>query len=135
VASGLTSASFSSTSLAESTPYYFRVQAVDAAGASASSAQADATTLVGGTATTPCANAITMTSSQSGSFNTTDAVCFRIDATIAGWGCSNFDGRTVAVNNLTVHCGEMPLPAKWSDGYTYFSVSAGSYPWASLYYW
>lgn len=137
---GLTSASYSSIGLADSTTYYFRVQAVDAAGSSELSSQADATTLDGETGdgetgTTPCENAITMTSGQSGNFNTTDAVCLRTSATIAGWGCSNFDGRTVAVNNVAVSCGEMPLPAKWSDGYYYFSVSAGSYPWASLYYW
>jgi cellulose 1,4-beta-cellobiosidase len=46
VATGLTTTSFSSTSLTASTTYYFRVQAVDAAG-SATSAQAQATTQAG----------------------------------------------------------------------------------------
>ena len=84
---------------------------------------------------TPCANPITFTNGQSGNFNTTGAVCYRTAANIAGWGCYNFDGRTVAVNNTATTCGKMPLPAKWSDGYSYFAVSGGTYPWAGLYYW
>jgi endoglucanase len=87
----------------------------------------------GGTA--PCANAITMTSTQSGNLNTTGAACYRTNATVNGWGCSNFDGRTVKVNGTALACGAMPLPAKWSDGYYYFDISAGSYTWASFYYW
>jgi len=88
----------------------------------------------GGTA--PCANPITFTS-QSGNFNTTAAVCLRTSATVYGWGCSNFDGRTVSVNGgATATCGAGPFPlAKSADGYTYFAVTAGTYPWASLYAW
>jgi beta-glucosidase len=90
-----------------------------------------------GTATTPCANPVTF-SFQSGNFNTTGAVCLRTASAVNGWGCSNFDGRTVKVNDgtATSSCGAGPFPlAKWSDGYTYFSVSAGTYAWASLYFW
>jgi hypothetical protein len=91
----------------------------------------------GGGTGTACANPITITNGQSGNFNTTGAVCLRTGANVNGWGCSNFAGRTVALNGTTVSCGAMPqIPlAKLSDGYTYFSVSAGTYPWASLYYW
>jgi len=87
----------------------------------------------GGTA--PCANAITLATSQSGNFNTTGAVCYRTSANVNGWGCSNFDGRTVKVNGVAKTCGQTPMPAKWSDGYYYFDVSAGAYSWAALYYW
>jgi hypothetical protein len=89
----------------------------------------------GGTA--PCANPVTFTS-QSGNFNTAGAICLRTSATVNGWGCSNFDGRTVSVNGGTATgtCGAGPLPlAKYTDGYTYFSVTAGTYSWASLYTW
>jgi endo-1,4-beta-xylanase len=89
----------------------------------------------GGGGTTPCANPITMTGGQSGNFNTTGAVCLRTSATVNGWGCSNFTGRTVKVNNVAMTCGQTPLPAKWSDGYLYFDVSAGSLTYASLFYW
>jgi endoglucanase len=87
------------------------------------------TTGTGGT----CANAITFTS-NTGNFNTTGAVCYRTSATINGWGCSNFDGRTVSVGGVPRTCGQLPL-ARSSDGFTYFSVTAGTFPWASLYTW
>ena len=89
----------------------------------------------GGTA--PCANAITFTGNTN-NFNTTGAVCYRTNAQINGWGCYNMDGRTIRINSNTTAtaCGAGPLPlAKHSDGYTYFSVSAGSYAWAGLYAW
>ncbi|HYD42592.1 MAG TPA: glycosyl hydrolase family 8 [Anaeromyxobacter sp.] len=84
--------------------------------------------------TAPCANAITLTSGNSGNFNTTGAVCYRTSANVAGWGCYNMTGRTVSVNNVAVACGAA-LPAKWSDGYYYFAFTAGQYPWAGFYYW
>ena len=55
-----------------------------------------------------------------------------------GWGCSSFAGRTVSVNGgaPTATCGAGPFPLpRADDGYTYFSVSAGPYTWASLYAW
>ncbi len=69
---------------------------------------------------------------QSGNFNTTGAVCFTVSTNINGWGCSNIDGRTVTVNGTAVTCGRLPLPG--SAPYT-FSFTAGSYPWASFYWW
>ena len=86
---------------------------------------------------TPCSNPITFTN-QSGNFNTTGAVCLRTSAAVNGWGCSNFAGRTVSVNGgaATSTCGAGPFPLpKAADGYTYFSVTAGTYSWASLYSW
>jgi predicted carbohydrate-binding protein with CBM5 and CBM33 domain len=85
----------------------------------------------------PCANPVTFTN-QSGNFNTAGAICLRTSATVSGWGCSNFQGRTVSVSGgaATSTCGAGPFPLpKASDGYTYFSVSAGTYTWASLYTW
>lgn len=86
----------------------------------------------GGTGGT-CANPITFTN-QTGNFNTTGAACYRTNANIAGWGCSNFDGRTLTVGGVARSCGQLPL-TRWSDGYYYFSITGGTYPWASLYSW
>jgi len=86
----------------------------------------------------PCANPVTMSGGQSGNFNTTGALCLRTTATVQGWGCSSFDGRTVSVNGgaAATSCGGGPLPlARMADGYTYFAIGAGAYAWASLYYW
>jgi hypothetical protein len=57
---------------------------------------------------------------------------------VRGWGCSSFEGRTVSVNGgaATSACGAGPFPLpKMSDGYTYFAISAGQYPWSTLYAW
>jgi endoglucanase len=86
----------------------------------------------GGTGTT-CANPVTFTN-QSGNFNTTGAVCYRTSQNIAGWGCSNFDGRTLTVGGVARSCGQLPL-TRAADGYYYFAVTAGQFPWASLYAW
>ncbi len=86
---------------------------------------------------TPCANPVTFTA-NTGNFNTTAAACYRTSQAINGWGCANFGGRTVSVNGgtATSTCGAGPFPlAKSADGYTYFSVTAGTYPWASIYLW
>ncbi|HYD42153.1 MAG TPA: cellulase family glycosylhydrolase [Anaeromyxobacter sp.] len=89
-----------------------------------------------GTGTTPCANPVTFTS-NTGNFNTTGAVCYRTAQRVNGWGCSNFAGRTVSVNGgtATATCGAGPFPLAQVGGYTYFSATAGSYPWASIYIW
>jgi endoglucanase len=86
----------------------------------------------GGTGGT-CANPVTFTS-QSGNFNTTGAVCYRTNMNIQGWGCSNFDGRTLTVGGQARTCGQLPL-TRSADGYYYFAVTAGQFPWASLYAW
>lgn len=82
---------------------------------------------------TTCSNPVTF-SGNTGNFNTTGAVCYRTNATINGWGCYNFDGRTVTVGGEARTCAQMPL-TRSSDGYYYFSVSGGTYPWAGLYTW
>lgn len=80
-----------------------------------------------------CSNPITF-SGNTGNFGTTGAVCYRTNATINGWGCYNFDGRTVTVGGQARTCAQMPL-TRSSDGYYYFSVSGGTFPWAGLYTW
>jgi uncharacterized repeat protein (TIGR02543 family) len=90
-----------------------------------------------GGGTTPCANPVTF-ATNTGNFNSAGAMCYRTNVAINGWGCSNFAGRTVSVNGgaATGTCGAGPFPlAKASDGYTYFSATAGTYPWANLYVW
>ncbi len=86
----------------------------------------------GGTGGT-CSNPVTF-SGNSGNFNTTGAVCYRTNANISGWGCYNFDGRTLTVGGVARSCGQMPL-TRAADGYYYFAVTAGQYPWAGLYTW
>jgi hypothetical protein len=80
-----------------------------------------------------CANPITFTG-NSGNFNTTGAVCYRTNANINGWGCYNFDGRALTVGGVARTCAQMPL-TRAADGYYYFAVSAGQYPWAGLFTW
>jgi len=80
-----------------------------------------------------CANPVTFTG-NSGNFNTTGAVCYRTNANINGWGCYNFDGRTLTVGGVARTCGQMPL-TRAADGYYYFSASAGQFPWAGLFAW
>jgi hypothetical protein len=134
VASSLSATTFTDTGLTDGTTYYYEVSATDSQGTSAASAQVSATPSAA-PPSTPCANPETLTGGQSGSFNTTGPVCARIAAPINGWGCSSFDERTISVDGTPVTCDEMPLPAPWSDGYYYFSVSAGEYAWAGLYWW
>ncbi|HEY5810060.1 MAG TPA: GDSL-type esterase/lipase family protein [Povalibacter sp.] len=86
----------------------------------------------GGTGGT-CANPVTF-SGNSGNFNTAGAVCYRTSANVSGWGCYNFDGRTLTVGGVARTCGQMPL-TRAADGYYYFAVTAGQYPWAGLYIW
>ena len=88
--------------------------------------------LSGGTGGT-CANPVTF-SGNTGNFNTTGAACYRTNATVNGWGCYNFDGRTLTVGGVARTCGQLPL-TRSSDGYFYFSITAGQYPWAGLFTW
>ncbi len=95
-----------------------------------------AVTQAGQTTTPPggtCPNPITF-SGNTGNFNTTGAVCYRTNATINGWGCFNVDGRTVTVGGVARTCGQMPL-TRSADGYYYFAVTAGQFPWAGVFAW
>ena len=82
----------------------------------------------------PCANPITFSGGNTGNFNTTGAVCYRTSATVNGWGCSSFDGRTASVGGQPTTCGQMPV-IRSADGFVYFSASAGAFPWATIFTW
>jgi len=86
----------------------------------------------GGTGGT-CPNPVTF-SGNTGNFNTTGAACYRTNTNINGWGCYNFDGRTLTVGGVARTCGQMPL-TRSADGYFYFSATAGQFPWAGIYAW
>jgi hypothetical protein len=86
----------------------------------------------GGTGGT-CTNPITF-SGNTGNFNATGAVCYRTNAAVNGWGCYNFEGRTVAMGGVSRACGQMPL-MRAADGYYYFAVTAGQVPWAGIVAW
>jgi len=80
-----------------------------------------------------CSTPITF-SGNTGNFNTAGAACYRTNATVNGWGCYNFDGRTVTVGGVARACGQTPL-TRSSDGYYYFSVTSGTYSYAGMYTW
>jgi hypothetical protein len=82
----------------------------------------------------PCSPSKTfVTETGSGNFGTTAAYCFRTSMNIAGWGCSNFNGRSLQVNDVAVSCGAK-LPAKY-NGYYYFEATNGAHEYASVYWW
>jgi len=71
IASGVTATSYSSTGLSASTTYYYKIEAVDAAGTSAASAQASATTSAsGGGGSTACTVDYTISNQWQGGFGT-----------------------------------------------------------------
>jgi endo-1,4-beta-xylanase len=129
--------SFTNTGLAASTTFRYQVRATDAAG----NVSAVSNTVTAATqASTPnpnpgatCANPVTFTGNTN-NFNTTGAVCYRTSATINGWGCYNFDGRTVTVGGVARTCGQMPL-TRAADNFYYFAVTAGTFPWAGIFTW
>lgn len=100
---------------------------------SLSAARSVTATFTSSGSSTPCANPITF-SGSTGNFNTTGAACYRTNGTLNGWGCHNFDGRTVTVGGEARTCGQTPI-TRSADGYYYFAVSAGTYAWAGLYTW
>ncbi len=80
-----------------------------------------------------CTPARDVSGGASGELGTMGPACLRVMGAIAGWGCSNFDGRTLKVNGQTVMCGELPLPDP-IDGAYYFDISAGTFEYASFYW-
>lgn len=64
------------------------------------------------------------TQGNSGSFETTEAVCYFVEGSFNEWDCSNVGGRTVTVNGALSTCGGA-LPAKIDGGY-YFEFGAST---------
>jgi hypothetical protein len=62
-----------------------------------------------------------------------------VQSNVTGWGASNFTGRTIAVTvngaGTAVTTVGGSLPAKGASDYYHFASSAGTYPWASVYWW
>lgn len=79
------------------------------------------------------------TGGTSGNFNTTGPYCFRVQSNVSGWGVSNFQGRSISVTvngaGTTVTTVGAALPAKSANDYYHFNSTAGSYAWASVYWW
>ncbi len=128
--------SFTNTGLAASTTFRYQVRATDAAGnvsavSNTVTAATQAVTDPGGGTT--CPNPVTF-SGNTGNFNTAGAVCYRTNGNINGWGCYNFDGRTLTVGGVARTCGQMPL-TRAADGYYYFAATAGAFPWAGIFAW
>ena len=87
-----------------------------------------------GFADAPCAPVVESHDKTSGDFQSTGPLCLRVTDEVIGWGCSNFDGRTVKVNGVPVTCAQVPLPGKLNGAY-YFDISAGDFSYASFYWW
>ena len=95
----------------------------------------DGATCIGGECRDePCYPYTEVTDGQTGNFGTTGPACYRVAEPVQDWNCSNFQGRTLMVNDVDVSCGEMPLPAPY-NGYYYFEVSAGDVTYASMSIW
>lgn len=64
-------------------------------------------------------------------FNTTGAVCLKINGNVGGFGCSECAGRQWRINggNWTTSTGSITAT---SDGYSYIDVSSGDKSWASI---
>jgi hypothetical protein len=103
----------------------------DVAGASATSAGAGGNGMPGDA---PCGPVIDGVGGMTGPFGTTGPYCLRVSGAIIGWGCSNFQGRTLKVNGTVVDCSELPLPDQLNGDY-YFDVSGGGVTYASMYWY
>lgn len=81
-----------------------------------------------------CANPRELVGGSSGNFNTVNAVCLKVKSPVNGWGCSNFDGRTLKINGVTKTCGAA-MGTATADGWYWLDIGAGAYAWASIYWW
>jgi len=97
---------------------------------------AGGTGTAGGGSTGPCDNPVDIPAGtmNTGNFNSLETKCFRTKATFNNVGCSNFQGRTLKVNNVLTTCPSMGTFAPMSDGYVYLDASAGSNLSASIYW-
>ncbi|HKO47034.1 MAG TPA: hypothetical protein VJV79_04885, partial [Polyangiaceae bacterium] len=96
----------------------------------------------GGTSTGPCSNPKDLpaaASGDTGSVGTTAAACYRTKSAFTAVVCSNFQGRTFKVNDVTVVVnntdGSCTSPAMFApaiDGWNYFDIGAGMHTYAQL---
>jgi len=93
----------------------------------------------GGGSTGPCQNPVDLPSGangNSGNFGSTGPACFRTKSTFNNVGCSNFEGRTLKVNDVVVACPALSATfAPAIDGWTYFEASGGPNVSASFYWY
>ncbi len=71
---------------------------------------------------------------------TTGAFCLRVTGTITGWNANSMAGRTISINGATPVSGDSGAlqgasPGKWTDGKTYFDISAGQNSYAGVSLW
>jgi glucuronoarabinoxylan endo-1,4-beta-xylanase len=129
IASGLTATNYSDTGLAASTTYYYKIEAVDGAGASSPSAQASATTS-GGTSGFACHVVYTITNQWQGGFSATTDIENTGATSISNWtltwtfangqtitqlwnGSETQSGANVTVNNLSYN-GSIPAGGSYN---------------------
>ena len=129
IASGLSATNYSDTGLAASTTYYYKIEAVDGAGASSPSAQASATTS-GGTSGFACHVVYTITNQWQGGFSASTNIENTGSTNIASWtltwtfangqtitqlwnGSETQSGANVTVNNLSYN-GSIPAGGSYN---------------------
>src|SRR5579862_4107532 len=135
IASGVTATSYSDSGLSPSTTYYYKIEAVDAAGASGASAQAPATTPAAGGGSAGCHVTYSIVNSWPGGFQAAISIqntgstawsnwdltwTFVNGQTINGlWnGAANQSGAHVSVKNLN-HNGAIPAGGSYNGiGFT-----------------
>jgi len=132
--SSTTGAGPSATSSSSSTGSGSTSSSSSTSASSTTSSSSSSSSTSSGTVGAPCAGAVDIVANQNVALGTTSAACYRTNVTIAGWQCSNFDGRTVTVDGAVLACGTVPS-GTWTDGYVYFAISAGTYSYASFSFW
>jgi glucuronoarabinoxylan endo-1,4-beta-xylanase len=130
IASGLTATNYSDSGLAASTTYYYKIEAVDGAGASSPSAQASATTQSGGGSGFACHVAYSITNQWQGGFSASTNIENTGMTNISSWtltwsfangqtitqlwnGSETQSGANVTVNNLSYN-GSIPAGGSYN---------------------
>jgi len=135
IAHGVTATSYSDSGLSPSTTYYYKIEAVDAAGASASSSQASAITQVASGSTSSCHVTYSIGNSWSGGFQAAITIQNTGSTAWSGWdltwtftngqaiaglwnGTANQSGGNVTVRNLSYN-GAIPAGGSYNGvGFT-----------------
>lgn len=72
---------------------------------------------------------------NTGNFDTAGAVCVKIKGSFGGWGFSNSEGRKWRINGGSFGTTSGESVDATSDGYVYIDITAGSFTWASVYWY